>query len=237
MPTAPNSLSEESDAWLLCLMADANSSISAQLQANLALQEFHRRHYGYILAIQTQFANQFETLEIDADILCNQVFVKAYKNAGSFEDRSNDNKEVGEKLARAWLGKIAVNLGKDALKSVKRSHPGIVLVPMPEDDHFINDLTEDLDDLTPTPRRELEALRAFLDRLKPEEKEILVTYATFAEKKGGGSELPPDVRAALELSTGYERSTIRQKYKRLRERAEAELMPVATTTKHALTHV
>ena len=237
MHTVPNFLSEESDAWLLCLMADANSSNNALLQANQALQEFHRRHYGYILSIQTQFANQFETLEIDADILCNQVFVKAYKNAGSFEDRSNDNKEVGEKLVRAWLGKIAVNLGKDALKSVKRSHPGIVIVPMPEDDHFIEVLTEDLNDLTPTPRRELEALRAFLGRLKPEEKEILLTYATFAEKKGGGSELPPDVRAALELSTGYERSTIRQKYKRLRERAEAELMPVATTTKHALTHV
>lgn len=237
MPNVPTPLSEESDAWLLCLMTDANSSPNAQLQANQALKEFHRRHYRYILDILTQFANQFETLEIDADILCNQVFVKAYKNAGSFEDRSNDNKEIGEKLARAWLGKIAVNLGKDALKSVKRSHPGVVLVPMPEDDHFTNDLAEELDDLTPTPRRELQALRAFLDRLKPEEKDILLTYAAFAEKKGSGSELPPDVRAALEIRTGYERSTIRQKYKRLRERAEAELMPVATTTKHALTHV
>ena len=237
MTIVPNSLSEESDAWLLCLMADANSSINAQLQANQALQEFHRRHYAYIFTILTQFANQFETLEIDADILCNQVFVKAYKNAGSFEDRSNDNKEVGEKQVRAWLGKIAVNLGKDALKSAKRSHPGIVILPMPEDDHFIDDKTDHLDDLPPTPRRELEALRAFLDRLKPEENDILLTYATFAERKGGGSELPADVRSALELRTGYERSTIRQKYKRLRERAEAELMPVATTTKPALTHV
>lgn len=237
MHTVQNPLSEEPDAWLLYLIGEAGSSSEDQALASQAFREFHRRHFGYVFAVLESFASQLETVEIDSGIIANQVFVKAYQKARKFVDHSNNDPEAGRKQVEGWLGKIASNLAKDELRALKRSHPGISLVPLAEDHDVAQEDNEAYVDDSPTPRRVLAALREALQQMKPEERDILLTYANFAECKGGGRELPSDERDALEQRTGYERSTIRQKYRRLTQRLRVELEPVASTTSRALTHV
>ncbi|WP_395741688.1 RNA polymerase sigma factor [Prosthecobacter sp.] len=237
MHTVQNPFSDESDACLLYLIGEAGSSEADQDLANKAFREFHQRHFGFVCAVLDRYARQLETVEIDTGLLCNQVFEKAYRKAHSFSDKSNNDKEACRKLVRAWLGRVASNLARDALRSLARSHPGITIVPLAADHDIVINVDETRDDETPTPRKELKKLQELLQQMKPEERDILLTYANFAECKAGGRELPSSERDALEQRTGYERSTIRQKYRRLILRLQTELAPASSTTSHVLTHV
>ena len=84
-------------------------------------------------------------------------------------------------------------------------------------------------DAVPTNSRALAALQTVLESLKPEERDILMTYGAHAIPTSTGRELPAEIRDELEQRTGYERSNIRQKWRRLSQRLKSELEPPLTT--------
>jgi len=216
-------MGQETDAGLMLLMGAAGTAPEEQQMARSALQELHRRYYPYLLAISEGYTQSFGTVEIDAREFATATFKKAYEKAASFEDKSNGNPEHAKLQVKAWLGVIARNLSRDALDKIRRRHGHLEIVPL----HETIDIPEDEPipgmDTTSTPTAAIVALREALDALKPEERDILMTYAAFGIPTKSGRELPKEVRDALEERTGYERSNIRQKWLRLSRKLKAEL--------------
>jgi DNA-directed RNA polymerase specialized sigma24 family protein len=223
-------MGQETDAGLLVLMGAAGSSADEQEMARAALRELHRRYYPYVYTVLDKFSENVGTVIIDPAEFAVATFSKAFRAAESFRDQSNGDTETAKLQVKAWLGVIASNLAKDALDRVSRHRKEIELVPL-DDAHDVAERELQLSDTTSTAPVLLSALQSAMDALKPEEKDILITYATFGIPTKNGRELPSDVRDALEQRTGYERSNIRQKWLRLSRRLKAELEPCITPQK------
>lgn len=235
-------LSDETDVGLLLLIGGAADTLADQTLAREALRELHTRHYGYVLGVLERYAENAGTLAIDPKEWASKTFVKAFQNAGSFSDRTNENGAPVAGQVRAWLGVIARNAALDEIDRLDRQQRRLP-VSVLEDCHVsavAAPLADDIDSLeseSPTPPAILRKLREFLASLKPAERDIVMAYAEFGEPTASGRELPPEVRAALERSTGYERSNIRQKWRRLSQRLKTELEPHFPARKPLTLHV
>ena len=226
-------MGRETDAGLMLLMGAAGPAPEEQQIARSALQELHRRYYPYVLAIAEGYSENFGTVEIDAKEFATATFKRAYERAASFEDKSKANPEHAKLQVKAWLGVIARNLSRDALDKIRRRHGHLEVVPLQEtidvpDDEPIPEM-----DTLSTPTAAIVALREALDALKPEDRDILMTYAAFGIPTKSGRELPKEARDSLQERTGYERSNIRQKWLRLTRKLEAELEPILTTQRNS----
>lgn len=235
-------LSDETDVGLLLLIGGAADSIADQTLAREALRELHSRHYGYVLGVLERYAENAGTLAIDPKEWASKTFVKAFQNAGTFSDRTTGNGSSDGGQVRAWLGVIARNAARDELDRLDRQQRRLP-VSVLEDYHVSAAAAPPADDIdfpeseSSTPPAILRKLREFLAGLKPGERDILMAYADFGEPTPSGRELPPEVRAALDRSTGYERSTIRQKWRRLSLRLKTELEPNFPARKPPTLHV
>lgn len=231
MQAVPIDLTEESDAGLLYLIGEECGSVADAALARDAMRAFHARHYAYVRGVLGNFAGGIDSARIDVELFTSKTFVKAFKAAASFQDDSNGDAECAKIKVRAWLGLIASNLARDELKSANRKQCGVQLVPFePEMDALAeSDEVDDSDNTEPTNTRALVRLNEIKSTLKPAEWEILITYATWGIPTATGRQLPADVRETLEKNTGYERSNIRQIWKRLSQRLEHELAPFLTT--------
>lgn len=216
-------MEQETDAGLMLLMGAAGPALEEQQIARSALQELHRRYYPYVLAIAEGYSENFGTVEIDAKEFATATFKKAYDRAKSFQDKSDGNPERAKLQVKAWLGVIARNLSRDALDKIRRRHGHLEIVPLDETIDIPEDEPTPGMDTTSTPTAAIVALREALDALKPEERDILMTYAAFGIPTKTGRELTKEDRDALEERTGYERSNIRQKWLRLSRKLKAEL--------------
>jgi DNA-directed RNA polymerase specialized sigma24 family protein len=222
-------MDQETDAGLMLLMGAAGPAPEEQELARAALQELHHRYYGYVLAVAEGYSENFGTIEIDPKEFATATFKKAFEKAATFQDKSNGDPDRSKLQVKSWLGIIARNLARDALDKIKRRNDGVVLVVLDETTDAPEPEAEPELDATSTAPAALTALRAALDSLKPEERDILMTYAAFGVPTESGRELPKDVRDALEERTGYERSNIRQKWFRLSRKLKAELEPYFIT--------
>ncbi len=223
METAALGLAGETDAGLLFLIGEADASSAAdEALAREAQRVFFNRHYGYVLAILKRFAENVGTVIIDPDEFTVATLAKAFVSAKTFRDKSEGDPARSAAQVRAWLGRIASNLAKDELDRVSRLDADLHVVIL-DDEHDIPEEPAEIDGGAPTNRRALAALRTILDALKPEERDILMTYGTYGIPTQNGRELPADVREALERRTGYERCSIRQKWHRLSQRLKREL--------------
>jgi DNA-directed RNA polymerase specialized sigma24 family protein len=227
MQSVPIDLTRESDAGLLYLIGEATDEPSEKSLARDAMREFHARHYPYVSGRLGEFARNLGSVVVDVEKF---TFEKAFRAAKRFKDTSPGNHELAARKARAWMGRIASNLARDELKRISRKQCGIQLVPLNDDIDAAIDSGEsdEAESPEPTDSHALAQLRAILATLKVEERDILITYATFGNPTATGRELPPDVRDALEERTGYERSNIRQKWRRLSKRLEVEIEPFLT---------
>ena len=210
-------------------MGAATSAPDEQRLAHAALKELHLRYYAYVLTVTEGFSENFGTVEIDPEAFANATFKKAFLCAAGFQDESGSDKELASRKVKAWLGTVAKNLARDALDKFRRQREHLQIVPLDETIDQSEIKPEPELDTTPTATPALEALRNALDALKPEERDILNTYASFGVTTKNGRELPKDEREALEIRTGYERSNIRQKWLRLTRKLKTELEPLMTT--------
>jgi DNA-directed RNA polymerase specialized sigma24 family protein len=222
-------MGQETDGGLMLLMGAAGPSAEEQEIARAALKELHRRYYGYVLAIAEGYSENLGTVEIDPEGFANATFKKTFEKAASFHDKSSGDADLAKRQIKAWLGVIARNLAKDALDKVKRRHENMNVVPLDDSMDIPLPAEEVGQDTTPTPTLALEQLKEALEALKPEERDILLTYAAFGIPTQNGRELPRDVREALEDRTGYERSNIRQKWLRLSRKLKTVLEPYLKT--------
>ena len=216
----------------MALMGAASSSSADQAVAREALRILHGRYYAYLVRILERFAESVGTVVIDPEEFTLRTFKKAFQVAGEFRDLSGGDADKAQAQVKCWLGKIARNLARDELDRLSRRNKHVELVVLDET-HDIPEAPSDVDDATPTEPRALAALEDTLATLKPEERDILITYGSFGFPTENGRELPRDVREALERRTGYERSTIRQKWRRLSIRLKSELEPALTNRKHS----
>lgn len=226
-------LGQETDTGLMLLMGAAGPSAEEQEIARASLRELHRRYYPYILSIAESFSENMWTVEIDPEGMATAVFRRAYDKADSFQDKSGGDAKRAERQVKAWLGRIARNLLRDALDKIKRRSNYLEIVPLDESLTIPEPDDEPENDFTSTSAPALAALRDALEALKPEDREILLTYAAFGIPTKSGRELPKDVRESLEDRTGYERSNIRQKWLRLSRRLKSELEQYVNPTVRA----
>lgn len=217
-------MEQETDAGLMNLMGAAGPTAEDQTMAREALKELHRRYYPYVLVVCETFSESVGTVVIDPEGFAAATFEKAFRSAESFCDKSDGNPERAKLQVKSWLGVIATNLARDALSQLKRRKVHIEFVPLDET-HDIEETESESNDTVSTPPPLLSALHEVLDALKPEEKDILITYATFGIPTKTGRELPKADREALEERTGYERSNIRQKWLRLSLKLKEKLEP------------
>ena len=228
METVSLDLRHESDAGLLLLIGAAGTSLQERALANEALRQLHARYYGPLVSILRQYAENEGTVVIDPEEFALATFKKAFKSAHRFCDMSDGDPVKAKAQVKAWLTKIARNLALDELDRISRQKRRLPLEILDET-HDVTEPPPDCGDAEPTNPRALAELRAILDTLKPEEREILKAYAAHGIPTENGRELPKDVRDALEDSTGYERCTIRQKWRRLSQRLKTALEPYLDT--------
>jgi len=231
MQAVPIDLTEESDAWLLYLIGEASGSPDDAALARDAMRAFHARHHAYVLGVLGKFADGLDSVRVDVELFASKTFVKAFKASAYFVDDSGGDAELARRKVCAWLGRIANNLARDEFKHVRRKQCGIHLVPFEEgmDVPVESDEDDDSEISVPTHARALARLNEIKGTLKPAEWEILITYATWGRPAAAGRQLPAEIREALEKNTGYERSNIRQIWKRLSQRLKDELAPFLTT--------
>lgn len=232
METVAVDLAQESDAGLMLIIGAASSSSPGdQALAREALRIVHERHYGYLVGILGRFAESVGTVVIDPEEFALRTFRKAFQVANEFCDDSGGNAAKAGAQVRGWLGRIASNLARDELRKVNRRREHIQVVVLDET-HDVPEPPSNVSDNTPTEPKALAALEGTLATLKPEERDILITYALFGFPTENGRELPQVDREALELRTGYERSNIRQKWRRLSLRLKSDLEPLLTNRNH-----
>lgn len=225
METVAAEITQESDTGLVLLMGAAGeSSAEDRAVAIEALRLLHSRHYEYLVGVLEGFAENLGTVVIDPEEFALKTFKKAFQVAFRFCDQSGGDAIKARVQVRAWLGKIARNLARDELDRVSRLDKHIHLVVLDET-HDIPVESEDDGDITPTESKALDSLKTALAKLKPEERDIVITYAEFGVPTKNGRELPEDVREALMQRTGYERSNVRQKWCRLTKQLHADLEP------------
>jgi DNA-directed RNA polymerase specialized sigma24 family protein len=234
MEAVATDITQDSDAGLLLTIgAAAESSAEDQALAREALRILHARHYGYLLGILEGFAENLGTVVIDPEEFAIRVFKKAFQVAGNYDDRGSGDADESRSQVRAWLGQIARNLARDELDRVCRLDKRVHLVVL-NDSHDVPEASPDENEINPTHPSALAALREALTALKPEEQDILITYALFGFPTESGRELSEDDREALMLRTGYERSNIRQKWRRLSMRLRTQLEPLLTDQTQSL---
>lgn len=73
----------------------------------------YKRFYGYTMAV----ALRYVTVDMEAEEVVNESFVKGFRRIGSFEKHADD--EILEKTFKAWLARITVNTSIDLLRSKK----------------------------------------------------------------------------------------------------------------------
>lgn len=244
VPATLDILDQETDVALVLLMGAAESCAEDKQLAREALRELHSRHYGYVLTLVDRYSEYRGTVVVDPQAFALETFRKAYRSASRFRDKSNGNSERGTAQVKAWLGRIAQNLARDELKRLSRPKHRVDIVPFDES----RDGDEDAGgngnepatspfDPEPTEPERLRAVDEALAQLKPEERDIVVTYVTDGiPTSTGGRELPVDAREALEQRTGYERTNIRQKWRRLSERLRTILEPLVAYPKSSTPH-
>jgi DNA-directed RNA polymerase specialized sigma24 family protein len=226
-------ITQESDASLMLLMGAAGeSSAEDQALAREALRVLHTRHYAYLLGVLEDFAENLGTVVIDPQEFSLRTFKKAFQVANNFCDRSDGDGAKAKSQVRAWLGQIATNLARDELDRVSRLDKRVHFVVL-DDIHDIPELPEGDEGIAPTEHKALDALQDTMATLKPEEHDILMTYALFGFPTEHGRELPEREREALMQRTGYERSNIRQKWCRLTKRLHTDLEPLLINQKYS----
>jgi RNA polymerase sigma factor (sigma-70 family) len=169
---APATLDEERDGDLLLWMSMQEEDPAV---AEEAWRIFYDRHYSYLFRVCVSRFRRFGVQPDEIAELVQDVFVRAYKKAGTFRPAAANHvgSEADSAQARAWLGTIAFNLLQDQF----RQRPQLVLVDM--DQAANTPVKEEAPKGEPSKR--LKLIREALRLLPEREREVLLVSYTFYE--------------------------------------------------------
>jgi DNA-directed RNA polymerase specialized sigma24 family protein len=228
METVTTDVAQESSGTLLRLMQAGDQDLVRDAQ-----QEFHKRHYGYLLNVLRPYAEGHGSVVVGPDEFALRTLLKAFNKSRTFED-TGENGEDTDRKVRAWLGRIANSL---ALDELRKQHRQLNCVPLNGwDETRDKPVPSEVPDINPTNPEALNALKEALDRLSERDRDVLMTYANSGIRTPNGRELSKEDREALELRTGYSRSCIRQKWHRLSQLLKETLQFPLSNQKHSHFH-
>jgi len=115
-----------------------------------AKELIYKRMYGYVTVVVSRYIRN----SYDVEEMVNETFIKAFKAINSFSYSEKDEDKI-EKLFFGWVGRIAVNLSIDHLRSRKHFQANDDLVEdelklvsvLPSDDLEVHDILKLLDQL------------------------------------------------------------------------------------------
>ena len=205
-------LTQDNDAGLVAFIGAASSSPADRALADSALRLLFDRHFGFIKGVLKSFSKTQGAIVIDADEMAIATFLKAFRSADTFRDTSGGCPEAARILVRAWLCTIAKHLAQDELRKHARGPSRVLL----DEDFDVAESTSRGTAMSPTAQRRLNGLQGEIDKLSETDRDVVVTYANLGIRTAtGGLELHIDDRLALELRTGLERDTLRQRKSRI----------------------
>lgn len=168
-----------------------------------ALEELVRRYQASLYRFLLRMMNSPE----DAEDAATEVFVRAWKNAASFQHRS--------KVA-TWLYRIAVNIARDA-HSRKQARPKEVPLDSGEPQRLSVESAE-TDALKRVEKdAQMDALRRGLDAMNPSDRALILLY--YMEQKDYA-----DIQQITGLSYPVLKTRLARARMRLRKRLEAEMV-------------
>jgi RNA polymerase sigma factor (sigma-70 family) len=196
--TIPKTVSDETDADLLCWMSMRSEDPA---QAEGAWAEFYERHVDYLYGVCSTRLKRCGLREDDIMDLVQATFLKVFEKAGAFqpppERRGPDDDRA---WVRCWLGKIAHNLLMDSF----RRSPKLVLV-----ENKKLDIEKPVEEERRPPSPRLNLIREALRTLTPREREVmLVSYAFY--EPGKQLTIPEDDLKRLAADYGTTSVNLRQ---------------------------
>jgi RNA polymerase sigma factor (sigma-70 family) len=202
----------ESDAELLALIADRGGARSVASRAEAA---FYSRHVRYLYGVLQRDAHKLlEVAGVGPEDLVQETFHRAFERAHTFDAGDAVDVERLRRRTRAWLGRIALNLLADYLRSVRE----VSATP------YLERLScEDIDQPS-LPSRDLDSICSALGRLSEREQDVLRVSALY-QRAGDHQRLPNAVSAELAARWGTTNENIRA----IRSRAMKKLKELVTT--------
>lgn len=122
----------ELDSGLLNQMARANADSA---RAEKAWEEFYRRHYDYLSSVcRNIYSRQIGEARVSEVV--QDVFVKAFRRASTFQLANSESAEENRWHVRAWLGSILKNTVSDLYRQEPQEvfTEDIELFPDPDSD-------------------------------------------------------------------------------------------------------
>lgn len=194
--------SGQSDEELIRLMAEARQDSTANEEA---WREFYERHTRYLYAVLLRAHGQAMGEARVADIV-QETFVRAFQKSSTYrpDDGASDMTSQRRRV-RAWLGRIAENLIKDAF----RREPQVVFV---EDvtEYDLGENVEDADNDCRSYSENLRRLEEALEKLTDREQEVLRATAYWYRPGQRQQRLPNTAMAKLAADLNTSADNIRQ---------------------------
>jgi RNA polymerase sigma factor (sigma-70 family) len=186
----------ESDAALLELIADGTLDRASQSRAQAA---FYARHVRYLYGVLQRDAHKLlQVAGTGPEDLVQETFHRAFERAHTFDAGDITDVERLRRRTRAWLGRIALNLLADHLRSVRE----VSATP------YLERLScDDIEHPSP-PSRELDSICEALGRLSEREQDVLRVTALY-QRAGEHQRLPNAVAAELAARWGTSNENIR----------------------------
>jgi RNA polymerase sigma factor (sigma-70 family) len=202
---------EDTDETLLSYMSLRDTDPSA---AQAAWAEFYKRHLRYMLIISRR---RGRGILGDATVndLVQDVFIRAYERAETFDSGGLRDPEQLRWRVRAWLGAIARNIFRDML----RAGSGISITHLePKELEDIARRPEESEPDSPQMKR----LLAALGKLTEKEQYVLRVTLEWYEP-GKQQRLPNDVAADLAKTLNTTSANIRQIRRRALQKIEQSI--------------
>ncbi|MFO0549510.1 MAG: RNA polymerase sigma factor [Polyangiaceae bacterium] len=183
------------------LLSLAASRDAAELDVRRAQAEFYERHVRYLYGVLKRREGVLARVGgLAVEDLVQETFQRAFLYGGSFRGGSAEDGPDRQRLrVRAWLGRIAENLVRDAL-SRNQERAATPFVELQS--------TEDLEPAPPS-SPELRAVREGLEQLSEREQDVLRVTALYQRMDNGQDRLPNAVAAELATRWGTNNQNIR----------------------------
>jgi RNA polymerase sigma factor (sigma-70 family) len=199
---------EDTDEMLLSYMSQRDTHPT---DAQAAWAEFYRRHLEYLLFIARRIGRGILDDSAINDLV-QDVFMRAYERAETFDSGGLQEPEPLRRRARSWLGTIAKNILRDTL----RAGSGISIIHL---EH------KELEDFAREPRQSdsdsprMRLLLAAFGKLTKKEQYVLRVTLEWCEP-GKHQRLPNHVAADLAKTLNTTSANIRQIRRRALQKIE-----------------
>jgi RNA polymerase sigma factor (sigma-70 family) len=200
-----------SDAELLARIADPSTDPNERSRAQAAFYSAHVRYlYG---ALQRDGYKLLRVAGVGPEDLVQETFHRAFERARTFDAGDTSHADQLRRRTRAWLGRIALNLLADHLRTTRE----VSATP------YLERLSCDDIDREAPPSRDLSSICDALDRLSEREQDVLRVTALY-QRAGEHQRLPNAVSAELAARWGTTNENIRA----IRSRALKKLKELVT---------